>query len=87
MPRFKRFLLVVLDSAGVGEMPDAAAWGDAGSDTLGHVLAAERPELPNLQRLGLGNIRPLPNLPPLSKPEGAFGKAAISSNEIGRAHV
>src|SRR6058998_2559682 len=58
MPRFKRFVLVVLDGCGVGEMPDAADWGDAGSDTLGHVLAACKPELPNLQRLGLGNIRP-----------------------------
>ena len=79
MPRFKRFVLVVLDGCGVGEMPDAADWGDAGSDTLGHVLAACKPELPNLQRLGLGNIRPLPNLAALPRPEGSFGKAAIRS--------
>ena len=80
MHRFKRVVLVVLDSAGIGEMPDAVRWGDEGSDTIGNVLAAERPALPNLQKLGLGNVRSLPNLPPHSKPVGAFGKAATSSD-------
>jgi phosphopentomutase len=78
--RFHRFVLLVLDSVGIGALPDAALWGDAGSDTLGHVLAREKPELPNLQRLGLGNIRALPGLPPSSRPEACFGKAAILSN-------
>ncbi len=78
--RFNRVILLVLDSAGIGELPDAARWGDAGTDTIGHVVAKENPSLPNLQRLGLGNIRPMPNLPPVLKPEGAFGKAAIFSN-------
>jgi len=72
--------MVVLDSAGIGEMPDAGDWGDAGSDTLGHVIGKERPNLANLQKLGLGNIRPLANLPPAAAPEGSFGKAAILSN-------
>ncbi|NWG14839.1 MAG: phosphopentomutase, partial [Acidobacteria bacterium] len=76
---FKRFAIVVLDGVGIGEMPDAAQWGDAGSDTLGHLLMAEKPALLNMQRLGLGNIRPLPNLPPAAAPEGSFGKAAILS--------
>ncbi len=80
MQRFKRFALMVLDSVGIGELPDAARWGDAGTDTIGHVVAKEKPALPNLQRLGLGNIRPLPNLPGVSKPDGAYGKAAIFSN-------
>jgi phosphopentomutase len=71
---------VVLDSAGIGEMPDAGEWGDEGSDTIGNVLATQKPRLPNLQRLGLGNIRSLPELPPLAKAEGSFGKAAIFSN-------
>src|SRR5688572_19542893 len=78
--RFKRVVLVVLDSAGIGEMPDAARWGDEGSDTIGNVLAAEKPALPNLRKLGLGNVRSLPNLPPHSKPAGAFGKAATFSD-------
>jgi phosphopentomutase len=77
---YDRFILLVLDSVGIGEMPDAAAWGDSGSDTLGNILATERPSLPNLQRLGLGNIRELPNLPAVPSPEGAYGKAAILSN-------
>jgi phosphopentomutase len=73
-------ILAVLDSVGIGEMPDARVWGDAGSDTLGHVLELKAPNLPVMQGLGLGNIRPLPNLPPVEKPAGAFGKAAIYSN-------
>jgi phosphopentomutase len=80
MNRFKRIVLMVLDSAGIGAMPDAAAWGDAGADTLGHVIDAERPSLPRLQKLGLGNIRFIPGLPPAENPEGSYGKAAILSN-------
>ena len=80
MFQFRRVVLVVLDSAGIGEMPDAGEWGDEGSDTIGNVLATQKPRLPNLQRLGLGNIRSLPELPPLAKAEGSFGKAAIFSN-------
>ena len=78
--KYDRFILLVLDSVGIGEMPDASRFGDAGSDTLGNLLAEERPSLPHLGRLGLGNIRSLPNLPPAPNPEGAFGKAAILSN-------
>ena len=80
MMRFKRMILLVLDSVGIGEMPDVDRWGDAGCDTLGHVLAAEKSSLPHLQQLGLGNIRPLPDLAPAEKPAGSYGKAAILSN-------
>jgi phosphopentomutase len=80
MHRFKRVVLIVLDSAGIGAMPDAADWGDEGSDTIGHVVAAENPRLPNLYGLGLGNIHEMPNLPPDPEPRGSFGKAAIFSN-------
>lgn len=80
MVRFTRVLLLVLDSAGVGAMPDAAEWGDAGADTFGHVLAAEGPDLPELERLGLGNIRTLDRMRPSPYPEGCYGKAAIYSN-------
>jgi phosphopentomutase len=73
-------ILLVLDSVGIGAMPDAAAWGDASADTLGHILAAENPQLPELQKLGLGNIRELPNFAPAANPDAAFGKAAIYSN-------
>ena len=77
---FDRMILIVLDSAGIGEMPDAADWGDAGSDTLGHILASREVRLPNLQRYGLGNIRPLKNLPPVENPRGCFGRCALRSN-------
>jgi phosphopentomutase len=71
---------MVLDSAGIGEMPDAAAWGDAGADTLGHILESRRVDLPNLQKLGLGNIRPLKDLPPIANPTGSYGKCTLKSN-------
>ena len=77
---FNRITLIVLDGAGIGEMPDAADWGDAGSDTLGHILASREVRLPNLQRYGLGNIRPLKNLPPVENPRGCFGRCALRSN-------
>jgi phosphopentomutase len=77
---FERMVLIVLDSAGIGEMPDAAAWGDAGSDTLGHILASREVRLPNLQSYGLGNIRPLQNLPAVDNPRGSYGRCALRSN-------
>ena len=61
--KFRRVCLLVLDSAGIGEMPDAADWGDAGADTIGHILERRQVDLPNLQTLGLGNIRQLAGLP------------------------
>ena len=79
-PPFQRILLIVLDGAGIGAMPDAAEWGDAGSDTFGHILESRDLRLPNLQRYGLGNIRPLKSLPPLAEPEGSYGRCALRSN-------
>ena len=80
MAGFKRVVLLVLDSVGIGAMPDAGNWGDSGADTVGHILAAENPRLTELQKLGLGNIREFPNLMPAARPEASFGKAAIFSN-------
>jgi phosphopentomutase len=56
---FRRVIWIVLDSVGIGEMPDAAAYGDSGSDTLGNIARRRHLRLPNLCRLGLGNIKPL----------------------------
>ncbi len=75
-----RIILVVLDGAGIGEMPDAADWGDAGSDTFGHILESRKVSLPNLQRYGLGNVRPLNGLAPLEQPVGSYGRCALRSN-------
>src|ERR1043165_8953264 len=81
MPKnFNRILLVVLDGAGIGAMPDAPEWGDAGSDTFGHILESRPVQLPNLQRYGLGNIRPLADLPPIDHPVGSYGRCALRSN-------
>jgi phosphopentomutase len=78
--RFNRIVLMVLDSVGIGEMPDAAEWGDAGADTLGHILESRKVNLPNLQRLGLGNIRPLADLQAIANPIGSYGKCTLKSN-------
>jgi phosphopentomutase len=77
---FNRILLIVLDGAGIGAMPDAPEWGDAGSDTIGHILESREVRLPNLQRYGLGNIRPLAQLPALQNPVGSYGRCALRSN-------
>jgi phosphopentomutase len=77
---FDRICLMVLDSAGIGEMPDAAEWGDAGADTIGHILESREVRLPNLQALGLGNIRPLKGMQAAGKPIGSYGKCALRSN-------
>lgn len=77
---FNRILIIVLDGAGIGAMPDAPEWGDAGSDTFGHILQSRVVRLPNLQRYGLGNVRPLENVPPLDHPDGSYGRCALRSN-------
>jgi phosphopentomutase len=77
---FNRILLLVLDGAGIGAMPDALEWGDAGSDTLGHICESRTVALPNLQSWGLGNVRPLRGVSPSSQPRGSFGKCALRSN-------
>ncbi|MEG2503919.1 MAG: phosphopentomutase, partial [Carnobacterium sp.] len=56
---FKRVHLIVMDSVGIGEAPDAAVFGDVGSDTLGHIAERAGLTIPNLEKLGLGTIRPL----------------------------
>ncbi len=79
MAPFDRAILIVMDSVGIGAMPDAEAWGDAGRDTLGHIAERRGLRVPNLARLGLANIRPLPGVKSAACPEGAFGKAALLS--------
>jgi phosphopentomutase len=76
----RRVIMIVLDSVGVGELPDAALYGDTGSNTLGNLARAVGGlNLPNLGRLGLGNIIPVEGVPPTSAPEAAWGKMAEQS--------
>jgi phosphopentomutase len=70
----RRALLLVLDGVGCGEAPDTAAYGDAGSDTIGNVARAVGGlDLPNLARLGLGNVAPISGVEPAAHPIGAWG--------------
>ena len=75
----RRIVLLVFDSVGVGEMPDAADYGDVGSDTLGHIAASRPLRLPNLCSLGLANIRPFDGLEAAAQPLGCYGKCALAS--------
>jgi len=76
----KRVVLITLDGCGIGELPDAAHYGDVGAHTLGHVAeACGGLNLPNLQALGLGNILELPGVPPVAAPQGGWGRMAEAS--------
>ena len=77
----KRAILVVLDSVGIGELPDAARYGDEGSNTLCNLKQAyPAMELPHMQALGLGNIPGAAVLGPVAHPTGGYGKMAEKSN-------
>lgn len=81
MDRYKRIFLVVLDSLGVGEMPDAASFGDKGVDTLGHISEhMDTFHIPNLQRLGIANLHPLKSVAPVEHPLAKYGKLREKSN-------
>lgn len=76
----RRFLILVLDGAGIGEMPDAARYGDKGSNTIGNLARAVGGlKVPNLERMGLGNIAPVEGVPPAKQPTASYGKAAEKS--------
>jgi phosphopentomutase len=79
MSPFTRIFWMVLDSVGIGPLPDAAAYGDTGRNTLGHIAASRPLNLPTLSSLGLANIAPLDHLAPSQSPRAAFGKAATHS--------
>lgn len=78
--KFKRIFTIVLDSVGVGELPDAKDYNDEGADTLGHIAKAVNGlHLPNLASLGLGNLHPVLGVEPVSRPKGNFGKLKEAS--------
>lgn len=79
MERYERVIWIVLDSVGIGELPDAADYGDVGRNTLGHIAESRPLALPNLVRLGLANIAPLAHLPTAERPMGAYGKGTTHS--------
>jgi phosphopentomutase len=76
----KRAVIIILDGVGIGEAPDAAAYGDAGSDTLGNVARASGGlKLPRLERFGLGNIRQIEGVAPRGDAAGAWGSMRPAS--------
>ena len=77
--RFNRVFVIVLDSLGIGPMADSARFDDAGADTLGHISeTVEHLDIPNLQRLGLANLKALKQVKPAEHPEGYF----MAMNEV-----
>ena len=76
---FSRVIWIVLDSVGIGAMPDAEAYGDVGSDTLGNIGRQRKLHLPNLGAMGLGNLKPLDHLAPADHPTAAYGRCALAS--------
>jgi phosphopentomutase len=79
MAAFDRVIWVVLDSVGIGALPDADEYGDVGRNTLGHIAESRPLQLPNLGRLGIGNIAPLAHVPAAEKPMASYGKGATKS--------
>ena len=76
---FSRIVWLVLDSVGIGALPDAEQYGDTGRNTLGHIAASRPLAIANLVRLGLANIESLEHLSPAGDPVGCFGKGATRS--------
>lgn len=71
----RRIILIVLDSVGIGELPDAENYGDVGSNTLGNISKVVGGlRLPNMEKIGLGNITGIKNIVKVEEPAGAFGK-------------
>lgn len=76
---YRRVILIVLDSVGIGELPDAALYGDQGSNTLGNIASKVPLLIPNLASLGLSRVVGLKGVPPAATPLGAFGRMAEQS--------
>jgi phosphopentomutase len=79
MGRFDRVIWIVLDSVGIGPLPDAGDYGDVGRTTLGHIADYRPLKVPTLVDLGLANIAPLQNLMPAEVPKASYGKGATHS--------
>jgi phosphopentomutase len=76
---FKRVFLIVLDSLGIGEAPDAKAYGDQGAHTIGHIAMQMPLHIPNMRALGYGNITPIKGIDKVCKPTAYYGKMQEAS--------
>lgn len=79
---FKKIHLVVLDSVGIGEAPDASEFGDVGANTLGNISKVAGLTLPNMQAMGLGNIAPIPTVQPVEEPKAYYTK--LEEESVGK---
>lgn len=78
--KYKRIFTIVIDSLGAGAMPDAAEYGDAGTDTLGHISeSVDSFVIPNLQKLGIANLHPLKQVEAVENPLAHYGKLREAS--------
>lgn len=81
MDKYNRIFVIVMDSLGVGAMPDSEKFGDIGVNTLGHISeSVDSFEIPNLRKLGMANLTPLKQVEPVDKPIGYYGKMKEASN-------
>ena len=79
--KYKRVFTIVIDSLGAGDSVDAAAFGDAGTDTLGHIAeSVGNLHIPNLQKLGIANMKPLKNIAPVETPKAYYTRLNEASN-------
>ncbi|MCD7841918.1 MAG: phosphopentomutase, partial [Lachnospiraceae bacterium] len=75
MYKYNRIFVIVIDSLGIGAMPDSAEYGDVGVDTLGHIAeSVDSLHVPNLQKLGLANLHPMKGVEPVEKPLARFAQ-------------
>ena len=79
MKKFKRIFLIVMDSLGIGEAPDAKDYNDLGANTIGHIAEAMDLKLPNMKSLGYGNIAPIKNVEPVAHPKAFYTKMQEAS--------
>lgn len=75
-----RVIWIILDSVGMGELPDAAKFGDVGSHTIGNIAREHGLDIPNMRKLGLANIEGMINLEQVKQPKGVYGRVAELSN-------
>ena len=81
--KYKRIFVIVVDSMGIGPMPDSDKFGDHDVDTLGHIAEKQTKfVIPNLQKLGIGNLKKLKNVPPVEKPLGYY--MAMREKSVGK---
>ena len=79
--KYRRIFTIVVDSCGIGGAKDAERFGDAGTDTLGHIAeTVGNLSIPNMQKLGIANLKELKNIAPVEKPMGYFTKLSEASN-------